>query len=276
MKLDGTESNGRAHEQVINSDSFHSLFKNMSAIDSLIREAESAFKDARTAAWRYFVLSEASQVLRIRRRADGATQKLSFARRDVANDAVSRGHRRAERHRADTWPSLKSNPDTIDLQTVSRPKPSARRRLRRASSGPYDFDLDRAQRPGDGATVRRGVAKANRTRLAVGLAVSAAVDRHRGVRRARHRQADPRIGEVLMRLANGHTSVAIPYTTARRDRRHRAASPDFQGQPVADKHKGKRSREAQKKKKREKTRKKNENKHRTHIDKTRQRDQNTL
>ena len=55
--------------QVVNSEQF-SFLPNMVATNSLIREAESAFKDARTAAWRYFVLSESSQVLRIAGAAD--------------------------------------------------------------------------------------------------------------------------------------------------------------------------------------------------------------
>ena len=116
MKLDEAESKWtRSMNQVINSEQF-SFLSNMVATDSLIREAESAFKDARTAAWRYFVLSEASQVLRIAGAADAATQKLSFARRDVTNDSVSRGIDGLSAIVPQYMAILKSITDTIDLQ----------------------------------------------------------------------------------------------------------------------------------------------------------------
>src|SRR3954468_7242376 len=51
MKLDQAESKwARSMNQVVNSEQF-SFLTNMIATDALIREAESAFKDARTAAW---------------------------------------------------------------------------------------------------------------------------------------------------------------------------------------------------------------------------------
>src|SRR5258708_3340304 len=116
MKLDQTESKwARSMNQVINSEQF-SFLPNMVATDALIREAESAFKDARTAAWRYFVLSEASQVLRISGAADAATQKLNFARRDVANETVSRGINGLSAIVPEYMAILKSITDTIDLQ----------------------------------------------------------------------------------------------------------------------------------------------------------------
>ena len=212
MKLDGTESKwARNMNQVINSEQF-SFLPNMNAIDSLIREAESAFKDARTAAWRYFVLSEASQVLRITGAADAATQKLNFARRDVTNDAVSRGIDGLSAIVPEYIAILKSITDTIDLQnriqadTVGPIEVAARLLVDRAIAVSTELS-DRATH--DAAA---GVAQANRIRLAVGLAVTllligtavfAALAIGKPIRR---------IGEVLMRLANGHTSVAIPYT----------------------------------------------------------------
>ena len=212
MKLDGTESKwARSMNQVINSEQF-SFLPNMNAIDSLIREAESAFKDARTAAWRYFVLSEASQVLRITGAADAATQKLNFARRDVTNDAVSRGIDGLSAIVPEYIAILKSITDTIDLQnriqadTVGPIEVAARLLVDRAIAVSTELS-DRATH--DAAA---GVAQANRIRLAVGLAVTllligtavfAALAIGKPIRR---------IGEVLMRLANGHTSVAIPYT----------------------------------------------------------------
>src|SRR3954451_6260808 len=212
MKLDGTESKwARSINQVINSEQF-SFLPNMIATDSLIREAESAFKDARAAAWRYFVLSEASQVLRITGAADAATQKLNFARRDVTNDVVSRGIDGLSAIVPEYMAILKSITDTIDLQNriqaenVGPTEVAARLLLDRAIAVSTELS-DRATH--DAAV---GVAKANRIRLAVGLAVTllligtavfAALAIGKPIRR---------IGEVLMRLANGNTSVAIPYT----------------------------------------------------------------
>ena len=212
MKLDQAESKwARSVNQVVNSEQF-SFLSNMIATDALIREAESAFKDARTAAWRYFVLSEASQVLRIVGAADQATQKLDFARRDVTNDMVSRGIDGLSAIVPEYIAILKSITGTIDLQnriqaeTVGPAEVAARQLLDRVISVSTELS-DRATR--DAAA---GVAKANRIRLAVGLAVTllligtavfAALAIGKPIRR---------IGEVLMRLANGNTSVAIPYT----------------------------------------------------------------
>src|SRR5258708_38648061 len=115
-KIDEAETKlTRSMNQVVHSEQF-SFLSNMSAIDSLLREAESAFKDARTAAWRYFVLSESSQVLRIAGAADQATQKLGFARRDVTNATVSRGIDGLSAIVPEYIAILKSITDTIDLQ----------------------------------------------------------------------------------------------------------------------------------------------------------------
>jgi methyl-accepting chemotaxis protein len=211
-KLDEAETKWtRSMNQVVNSEQF-SFLSNMNATDSLIREAESAFKDARTAAWRYFVLSESSQVLRIAGAADLATQKLNFARRDVTNDVVSRGIEGLSAIVPEYIAILKSITDTIDLQNliqterVGPAEVAARLLLDRAVAVSTELS-DRATHD---ATA--GVAHANRVRLAVGLAVTllligtaifAALAIGKPIRR---------IGEVLMRLANGNTSVAIPYT----------------------------------------------------------------
>src|SRR6478672_5683244 len=212
MKLDEAETKWtRSMNIVINSEEF-SFLPNMNATDSLIREAESAFKDARTAAWRYFVLSESSQVLRISGAADLATRKLGFARRDVTNDVVARGIDGLSAIVPEYIGTLKSITDTIDLQNriqaeqVGPAEAAARLLLDRAIAVSTELS-DRATR--DAAA---GVAHANRIRLAVGLAVTllligtamfAAIAIGKPIRR---------IGEVLMRLANGNTSVAIPYT----------------------------------------------------------------
>ena len=67
----------RAFHQLVNSDAF-ALMPNVTLVETLINEAGSAFKDARTATWRYFVLSEPSQVARITGAADQAVEKLTM------------------------------------------------------------------------------------------------------------------------------------------------------------------------------------------------------
>ncbi len=217
-KLDEAETKWtRSMNIVVNSEQF-SFLSNMNATDSLIREAESAFKDARTAAWRYFVLSESSQVLRIAGAADLATRKLNFARRDVTNDVVSRGIDGLSAIVPEYIAILKSITDTIDLQNriqterVGPTEVAARLLLDRAVAVSTELS-DRATHD---ATA--GVAKANRIRLAVGLAVTllligtamfAALAIGKPIRR---------IGEVLMRLANGNTSVGYLRSDNRRDR----------------------------------------------------------
>ncbi len=213
MKLDEAETKWtRSMNQVINSEQF-SFLSNMNAIDLLIREAESAFKDARTAAWRYFVLSEASQVLRIAGAADAATQKLSFARRDITNQMVLRGIDGLGAIVPEYIGVLKSITDTIDLQnriqaeTVGPNEVAARLLLERAIAVSSEFS-DRATHE---ATA--GVAQANRIRIAVGLAVTLLLIGTAVFASLSIGKPIRRIGEVLMRLANGHTNVVIPYTS---------------------------------------------------------------
>ena len=211
-KLDEAETKwARSVNLVINSEQF-AFLPNMNTVDALIKEAESAFKDARTAAWRYFVLSESSQVLRIAGAADQATQKLLFARRDVANDTVARGIDGLGAIVPEYIAILKSITDTIDLQNriqadyVSAAEAAAQQLLDQVIAVSTQLS-DQATR--DAAA---GVAAANRIRIVVGLAVTlllvgtaifASLAIGRPIRK---------VGEVLMRLANGNTSVEIPYT----------------------------------------------------------------
>src|SRR5258708_11360168 len=209
-KIDEAETKWtRSMNIVVNSEQF-SFMSNMNATDSLIREAESAFKDARTAAWRYFVLSESSQVLRIAGAADLATQKLNFARRDVTNDVVSRGIDGLSAIVPEYIAILKSITDTIDLQhriqteRVGPTEVAARLLLDRAVAGSTELS-DRAT-----PDATAGVAKANRIRLAVGLAVTLLlIGTAMFAALAIGKPIRP-IGEPLMRLANRNTRPSIP------------------------------------------------------------------
>src|SRR6266568_4550346 len=77
----------RSVNRAVNSAPFANL-ANYSEVEGFINEAVSAFKDARTAAWRFFVLHEESQIRSIAAAADQATQKLNFARRTISDKAI--------------------------------------------------------------------------------------------------------------------------------------------------------------------------------------------
>ena len=88
QKLDGSEALWvRSFNQLVNSAEF-AVLPNTSMIEGLINEASSRFMEARTATWRYFVLNEASQVVRITSGADQALQSLGYAKRDVKDIKV--------------------------------------------------------------------------------------------------------------------------------------------------------------------------------------------
>ena len=77
----------RSFNQLVNSAEF-AILPNASMIEGLINEASSRFMDARTATWRYFLLNEASQVVRITSGADQSLQSLGYAKRDVKDVSV--------------------------------------------------------------------------------------------------------------------------------------------------------------------------------------------
>jgi methyl-accepting chemotaxis protein len=87
-KLDESEALWvRLFNQLVNSMEF-SFLSNVAIIEALVNESRAAFLDARTATWRYFVLTEPSQVLRITSAADGAYEKLDFAKRDLTDAKI--------------------------------------------------------------------------------------------------------------------------------------------------------------------------------------------
>ena len=211
-RLDRTELTWtRSINRLINSAPFGNL-TNITVIEALVNEAELAFKDARTSAWRYFVLSEVSQVLRITGATDQAIQKLAFARRDTRDNAVVEGIDGLSAIVAEYVAILKSTTDAIDLQNRiqnGRAKPAedeARQLL--------DETIALATRLSDRATqeASAGVDQAERTRIAVGLAVTLLLLGTAVFASLAIGNPIRRVGEVLMQLAKGNTSVEIPYT----------------------------------------------------------------
>src|SRR5215207_6526019 len=112
--LDQTEAAwSRGILRLVNSPAFE-LLTNVRNVETLINEAESAFKDARTATWRYFVLNEAAQRYKITVAAEQAVQKLNFARRDALEKSVSAGIDKLAALVTEYTATLKSTTDAIE------------------------------------------------------------------------------------------------------------------------------------------------------------------
>src|SRR5262249_48060865 len=75
---------------VVNSGSF-GMMENNKEVEGFINEAASAFKDARTAAWSYFVLRERSQTRVIEVAADQVVLDLNYAKLTAGDDRVKAG-----------------------------------------------------------------------------------------------------------------------------------------------------------------------------------------
>ncbi len=196
---------------LVNSPSFE-LQPNVRNVETLVNEAQSSFKDARTATWRYFVLAETSQGQKIAIATDEAAQKLAFARRDATEKELADGIDKVLTLLPEYTAFLKATTDAIDAQNQiqsERADPAeiaARASLERAIATAAHLS-DAAS-----ADAVAGVARAGHTRIFVGLvvtflllgtAVYASLAVGRPVRR---------IGEVLKQLADGDKTVRIPYT----------------------------------------------------------------
>jgi methyl-accepting chemotaxis protein len=210
--LDQVESKWkRGLTMLVNSPTFE-LLPNVRNVETLVNEAQSAFKDARTATWRYFVLAEASQGQKIAIATDEAAQKLAFARRDATQKELADGIDKVLTLLPEYTAFLKSTTDAIDAQNQiqgERADPAetaARALLERAIATATRLSETAS------ADAAAGVVRAGRTRILVGLvvtllllgtAVYASLAVGRPVRR---------IGEVLKQLADGDRTVRIPYT----------------------------------------------------------------
>ena len=210
--LDQVESKWRRGlTMLVNSPSFE-LQPNVRNVETLVNEAQSSFKDARTATWRYFVLAEASQGQKIAIATDEAAQKLAFARRDATEKELADGIDKVLTLLPEYTAFLKATTDAIDAQNQIRASvPTRRRSLREPRlSGPLRRRPSSVRRPvptrrlewcaPDARASSSGLVV---TLLLLGTAVYASLAVGRPVRR---------IGEVLKQLADGDKTVRIPYT----------------------------------------------------------------
>ncbi|SRR6266508_2545738 len=204
----------RSVNRAVNSAPFANL-ANYTEVDSFVNEAVSAFKDARTAAWRFFVLHEESQIRRISASADQATQKLNYARRTINDKAIIAEMDALLAIVPEYTDILKATTDTVDLQN----------RVQSERATPAELEMREllgqataaANERSDAATseAAAGVRQAGRIRIAVGLIVGlvligTAVFASLTIGKPIHR-----IGDVLMELARGNKAIDIPYANRR-------------------------------------------------------------
>ena len=212
-KLDESEAVWlRSFNQVVNSAEFGEM-PNTTMIESLVNEANSAFKDARTATWRYFVLTEKSQVARINGSADQAFEKLGYALRDVKDPKVVERMEKLRAQVPEFIAVLKATTDAIDAQnrlqsTQATPAESAARlQLEDIIASATDLSNEATR------DAIAGAARADRFRFGAGtimalLFLGIALFASRAIGRPIRR-----VCGVLMQLAGGNTDVRIPYTS---------------------------------------------------------------
>jgi hypothetical protein len=209
--LDQVESKWkRGLTMLVNSPTFE-LLPNVRNVETLVNEAQSACKDARTATWRYFVLAEASQGQKIAIATDEAAQKLAFARRDATQKELADGIDKVLTLLPEYTAFLKSTTDAIDAQNQIQgeradPAETAARAL-----------LERAIATATRSGARRTHAHPRRAGRHASFA------RYGGVRLARRRTAGPQdrrgAEATRRRRQDGQNSI---HQANRRDRRYRA------------------------------------------------------
>jgi methyl-accepting chemotaxis protein len=212
-RLDQVESKwARSVNVVVNSVAFTNL-RNYKDIEAFINEAASSFKDARTAAWRYFLLNEPAQIRWMATSTDQAIQQLNYGRRSAADRAVETSIDTLVAIVPEYTASLKAITDTIDAQNAIQSGRASPAEL--VSEKLLSQAIETANAASDAATnqAAAAVTRAGRIRIAIGAivtlvligaAVFASLEIGRPIRR---------IGEVLMELANGNKTVKIPYAT---------------------------------------------------------------
>jgi methyl-accepting chemotaxis protein len=196
---------------VVNSAAFGTL-PNYREVESFIADAASQFKDARTSAWRYFVLNEATQIRAIERSLGEALRGLDYARAATPEKTVVEGVGRLITIVPEFAEVLKATTGTIDLQNqiqndrVDTAEAEARRLLEEASA------IANQQSEAATTAAAAGVVQAGRTRLVVGLIVILVLIGTAAFASLTVGRPIRRIGEVLTTLAQGNKSVDIPYT----------------------------------------------------------------
>jgi methyl-accepting chemotaxis protein len=208
-KLDQIESKwARNINIVVNSAPFANL-PNFRDIEGFINEAASQFKDGRTASWRYFLLNEASQTRRIAASTGHPAAQLRAP--GVTDKDVLEGIDALQKIVAEYTGILQETTSTIDAQNATQTE-----RANPAEAGSRALlaqAIESANASSDAATAQAavGVAQAGRIRIGIGLVVGLVLIGAAAFASLAIGKPVRRIGEVLMALANGNKTVAIPY-----------------------------------------------------------------
>ena len=210
-KLEQVESKwARGVNLVVNSASFTNQ-PNYKDIEAFITDAASAFKDARTATWRYFLLTEAAQIRWISSSTDQAIQQLNYGHRAAADKVVMEGIDTLLAIVPEYTAVLKAITQTIDAQNLIQSN-----RANPAEFGSEKFlreAIETANASSDAATAQAtaGVLRAGRVRVGIGVVVGLVLMGAAAFASQAIGKPIRRIGDVLMELANGNKSVEIPY-----------------------------------------------------------------
>jgi methyl-accepting chemotaxis protein len=200
----------RSVTSVVNSGTF-GMMENYKEVEGFINEAASAFKDGRTAAWSYFVLRERSQARLIEIAADQVVHHLNYARLTARDERVKAGIDSLLAMVPEFTGVLKQTIDTINAQgqlqnEQATPAETASHELLVEATKTANEFADAATADAAAATSR-----ATQVRMAVGLTVVLVLIGAAAFATATIGRPIRRIGEVLVELANGNRTTAIPY-----------------------------------------------------------------
>jgi methyl-accepting chemotaxis protein len=204
----------RSVNLVVNSSPFAVLL-NYTEIEAFIADATSAFKDARTAAWRYFVLNEPAQIRLISASTDQTVRQLSYARRATTDTRVIAGIDTVIAIVPEFTGILKATTDAIDLQGKTQreqatPSELESRKLLGQASAIANAIADAAT-----AQAAEGMNRAGQIRIAIGIVVTIVLIGTAAFSSVTIGKPIREIGEVLMEVANGNKTVKIPYADRR-------------------------------------------------------------
>ena len=210
-KLDDSEADWmRSFHRMVGAPEF-SFMPNVAVVEPMLNEASIAFLEARAATWRYFVLNEQNQVVRITTSAELAFQKLEFVKRELKDEKVIELANRLQAVVPEYITVLQATIGAIDTQNklqnseANSFESTARKRLQEIIATATALSEQATQK------AIAGAAWAERFRIGAG-AIAAVL--FLGIALFASRAIGypiQRIAAVLMQLTHKNTKIAIPY-----------------------------------------------------------------
>jgi methyl-accepting chemotaxis protein len=210
-KRDQADTNWLRSVNIVLNSTGLAIAPNSSELETLINAASLAYRDARTAAWRYFVLNEASQIKLIAVTTEHATTNINFARRATRDGTITAGLDNLLAIVSEFTEILKETTAAIDRQNniqterANRAEIAARQLLAEASAAATELSAAATK------DAEAGMIRAARIRLGVGLAVVLLLLGSAVFASLTIAKPIQKIGEVLIDLARGNKAVEIPY-----------------------------------------------------------------